>query len=194
MHWVQISGASALSAAEIADKSRVPGTASDVVFDDLEEPENIRKVVRDHPSRVVDNYILRIAEETPLVKTALIFGPMIYGEGSGPVKQRSVQIPDLVKVTLQRLRGIQVGSGLSRWGNVHIHDIGRLVLLLADNALGASPADNAWGREGIYLAGVGEMVSVHARGEPSQSGDDMLTVGCSRLARSPSELSRQHEI
>ncbi|KAL1847236.1 hypothetical protein VTK73DRAFT_10409 [Phialemonium thermophilum] len=155
-YWVQISGATALAAAELADESRVPGSPSDVVFDDLSGIGRIRDLIQAHPSRAVDNYVLSVAARDPQIHTALLLGPVIYGRGRGPVHQRSVQIPELARATLQRRRGLQVGRGLSRWGNVHVEDVGALVLRLVERAVAGTSAAEAWNLNGVYLLGVGE--------------------------------------
>lgn len=157
-YWIQIGGGSLLAAAELADKSWVPGSASDTVFDDLSGIEDLRTLIKQHPSRSVDNYILSVAETTPHVKTASIPGPMIYGEGRGPGNRRSVQVPELAKVALQRRKGLQVGEGLSRWGNVHVRDLSRLLVLLIERAVNGDEDDKVWGSNGFYVTGVGEMV------------------------------------
>lgn len=157
-YWVQIGGASLLAAAELADKARVPGTGSNIIHDDLQGVEEIQSLIRQHPSRVVDNYMLSVAQSTPNVKTAVVPPPIIYGEGRGPGNQRSVQAPELAKVTLQRGKGLQVGLGLSRWGNVHVRDLSRLFLRLVEKAVERDEDDQVWGLNGIYLTGAGEMV------------------------------------
>lgn len=102
--------------------------------------------------------MLSVATDTPHIKTALIVPPMIYGKGSGPGNQRSVQIPELVKAILQRQKGLQVGPGLSRWGNIHIQDLSRVLLRLVEKAVKGDQNDNIWGLNGIYLPAAGEMV------------------------------------
>jgi nucleoside-diphosphate-sugar epimerase len=157
-HWIQISGASLLAAPEIASPERVPGSPSDEVFDDLNGVSKIRDLIKAYPTRAVDNYIFDVASNTDRVNTALVVPPIIYGEGRGPVKTRSVQIDELVKVTLQRKKGVQVGKGLSRWGNVHSHDLSQLVLLLVERAAQGGEAAGVWNLDGIYLTGLGEKV------------------------------------
>ncbi|KAI0968432.1 hypothetical protein F4678DRAFT_443010 [Xylaria arbuscula] len=156
-YWIQISGATNLAAAELADKCRIPGTANDTAYNDLEGVESIWSLIKQHPSRTVDNYILSASANTPGIKTALVVPPIIYGRGRGPVNQRSIQIPTLAKVTLERRGGLQVGPGLSRWGNVHIKDLSQLLLRLVENAVEGSGDINLWSRNGLYLAGVGEL-------------------------------------
>ncbi|KAJ0330756.1 hypothetical protein COL5a_003060 [Colletotrichum fioriniae] len=158
-HWIQISGASALAAAELADKSRSPGSASNLVFNDLTGIDDLRSFIQRYPSRAVDNYLLKVAADEPKVNTALVFPPIIYGRGIGPVNQRSVQIPSLAKATLDRGRGVQVGKGLSRWGNVHVEDIAQLIARLVERAAEAKGEGEVWNENGLYLTGVGEIVS-----------------------------------
>lgn len=116
-------------------------------------------MIKSHPTRAVDNYILDLAQNTPEINTALIVGPIIYGPGQGPVKQRSVQVPSLAKATLERKRGLQVGKGQNRWGNVHVQDLGELVVLLVEQALADKTGQELWNLNGVYLMGVGEVVS-----------------------------------
>ncbi|TQN64941.1 Betaine aldehyde dehydrogenase, partial [Colletotrichum shisoi] len=156
-HWIQISGASALAAGEVADKARGPGEASDLVFNDLAGIAELRSFIRGHPGRGVDNYVIEVAADEPKVNTALVFPPIIYGRGTGPVNRRSVQIPSLAKATLDRRRGVQVGRGLSRWGNVHVQDVSRLIFRLVEKAAEAKGEEQVWNSNGLYLTGVGEI-------------------------------------
>ncbi|KAH8895669.1 NAD(P)-binding protein [Thozetella sp. PMI_491] len=156
-YWIQISGASALAAGELADPSRVPGSGSDVVYDDLDGIEAIRSVIRKHPARAVDNYVLDTVSSTPQVKAALVFPPIIYGTGRGPVNQRSVQIPELARVTLERKRGLQVGEGLSSWGNIHIRDVSELFVKLTEKAVERTADERLWNQNGLYLTGIAEL-------------------------------------
>ncbi|VUC25204.1 unnamed protein product [Clonostachys rosea] len=159
-YWIQVSGASALAAAELEDPSRIPGSASDTIWDDYEEIDALRSHIEKHPERrVVDNYVLSVARDTPQVKTAIVYPPLVYGSGNGPINQRSIQLPGLAKLTLERGRGVQVGSGLNRWGATHIGDISQLVVRLVEKALARVDDGRLWGSNGLYLAGVTELVS-----------------------------------
>jgi len=93
------------------------------------------------------------------IKAAVIFPPVVYGLGEGPVNKRSVQIPSLVQATVERGHAIMVGKGLSRWGNVHVRDLGKIIVSLAIEAASRRPDERVWGQDGLYLCGVGEMVS-----------------------------------
>ncbi|GJN85490.1 hypothetical protein PLIIFM63780_009057 [Purpureocillium lilacinum] len=157
-YWLQISGASALAAGELADASYVPGSPSDAIFDDLDGVSDIIAVIKAHASRAVDNYVLDVAASSPQVNTALVFPGIIYGQGQGPVNQRSIQIPNLAKAVIQRGRGVQVGQGLSRWADVHVQDVGSLFVALVEKALAHAEANSQlWNTNGLYLTGVGEL-------------------------------------
>ncbi|KAI5456467.1 hypothetical protein BGZ63DRAFT_95138 [Mariannaea sp. PMI_226] len=155
--WIQISGASALAAGELSSPSFKPGEPSDTIFDDFDGIADIRSLVRAHPSRVVDNFLLDVAKQNPSIKTALVLPPIIYGIGEGPVNQRSIQIPTLAKVALERGEAIRLGKGEGRWGNIHIQDLGPLFASLTEAAAKGQQDDAIWGDNGIYLTGVGEI-------------------------------------
>lgn len=144
---------------DLSSPSFKPGEPSSEVWDDLDGVSSILDLIRSHDSRVVDNYILKIAKETPSIKTALVLPPIIYGKGQGPVKQRSVQIPALSKVAIERGHAVRAGRGLAAWTNVHVADLARLFTILAEKGAGGSEDENVWSEKGIYLPGVGELVS-----------------------------------
>lgn len=159
-YYIQISGASALAAGELADKTRVFGSGSDVIYNDLTGIDSIKSFIKQYPSRAVDNYIISVNEQQSPVKTALVIPPIIYGQGRGPCNQRSIQIPDLANATLKRQRGLQVGPGESRWGNIHIHDLSRIFLRLIEKAVEGNQDENLWGAKGVFFTGVGELVGL----------------------------------
>ncbi|KAK2590269.1 hypothetical protein QQS21_012050 [Conoideocrella luteorostrata] len=156
-YWIQVSGASALAAGELASSSFIPGSASSTVFDDFDGVGDIQTLIRKHPSRAVDNYILDTASKEANIRTALVFPPIIYGEGEGPVNQHSIQVPSLARATIKLGHGVQVGAGESRWGNVHVRDVGRIFASLSAVAEEERNDDGLWGSHGLYLTGVGEL-------------------------------------
>jgi nucleoside-diphosphate-sugar epimerase len=143
----------------------VPGSASSVVFEDVSGVADIIKTIREHPSRAVDNYVLDVGIKEPNIHTALVFPPIIYGLGDGPVNQRSIQIPDLARLTLEKGHGVRIGQGLSRWGNVHIRDLGRLFSALVGAKSLSEAGSKLWNEDGLYLTGVGEVVSISNRND-----------------------------
>ncbi|KKK19444.1 hypothetical protein P175DRAFT_0526139 [Aspergillus ochraceoroseus IBT 24754] len=156
-YWVQISGASAIAVGELASPSYTPGQPSDTVFDDLDGIAEIRSLVRAHPARAVDNFLLDVAKQNPSIKTAIVMPPIIYGIGEGPVNQCSIQIPILSKRAMERGKAIRLGSGQGRWGNIHVRDLGSMIAALALAGAEGKADAPLWNDNGIYLSGVGEI-------------------------------------
>ncbi|KAJ0418657.1 NAD(P)-binding protein [Aspergillus carlsbadensis] len=146
-HWIQISGASVLSISDIF-QGRF-GEGSDETFSDVDGAEQLREIItRNAGRRVVDNFILNLTGP----KTALVFPPIIYGQGQGPVSQRSVQIPELARVAIQTGAAIQVGKGDSTWSNVHVADVSDIFVKLVQKAV-RGESNGLWNRDGLYFAG-----------------------------------------
>jgi hypothetical protein len=101
-------------------------------------------------------------------------------------------------VIIEKGHGVQVGKGMSGWGNVHIRDVGRLFCSLAEATIARDDEEALWGENGIYLAGVGELVSpAHL----FESDTRLLTFkdvlrhfcqSCARGERSGDHPRRQH--
>lgn len=154
-HWIQMSGATLL-AAEIA-QSRF-GFKAARTFDDLNDIQDVMSIIRSNPKRAVDNLV--ISQDSSKVKTALIVGPLIYGVGRGPVNTRSVQAPEIARVTLEQKEGFRLAEGENSWSNVHVHDLSGLIVALVDAAVNNRPG--LWNENGIYFPENGNMVSACA--------------------------------
>ncbi|GAB1208573.1 hypothetical protein APSETT445_007324 [Aspergillus pseudonomiae] len=152
--WIQISGASLLSGPDIT--ANAYGEPRSQGFNDLQGISEIRNIITSSPKRAVDNLLLGLSATNPHVRTAIIYGPLIYGQGRGPVNQRSIQLPDLAKSTIQHGHGLQVGRGLSCWSNIHVSDIAQLVVKLTQEASNSRNAP-LWNENGIYFAENGKM-------------------------------------
>ncbi|PYI09774.1 NAD dependent epimerase/dehydratase family protein [Aspergillus sclerotiicarbonarius CBS 121057] len=153
-HWIQISGASVLSIPDIEKKAF--GEASANVYNDLEGANELRNLIQQYsPKRIVDNFILSLSPANR-PKTALIFPPIIYGRGRGPINQRSIQIPELARVTMQRREGVQVGKGESTWSNVHVSDVSSIFVKLVEKALQNEDGE-LWNENGLYFPGSGAL-------------------------------------
>ncbi|KAE8326735.1 hypothetical protein BDV39DRAFT_193347 [Aspergillus sergii] len=153
--WIQISGASLLSGPDIT--ANTYGEPRSQEFNDLQGISEIRSIITSSPKRAVDNLLLKLSATNPHVRTAIIYGPLIYGRGRGPVNQRSIQLPDLAKSTIQHGHGLQVGRGLSCWSNIHVSDIAQLVVKLTQEASSNSQNPSIWNENGIYFAENGKM-------------------------------------
>ena len=156
-YWIQISGATLLSTTDVAAGSY--GESSEKKYGDIDDVQEVHGLVnRFSSTRLVDKYILDFVSSKPASKVAVVNPPIIYGSGQGPVNHRSVQIPELSRVTLQNKTGFQVGAGRSAWSNVHVSDLSQIFLLLVENA--TKGTDGAlWDENGLYFAENGSLVS-----------------------------------
>lgn len=147
VYWLQISGASVLSIPDIVNGTF--GQKSSKVFSDVDGADEVRHLIQQNAAkRVVDNFILNLVGP----KMALVFPPIIYGQGRGPIKQRSVQIPELARIAIQSGKTVQVGKGESAWSNVHISDVSDIFVKLIEKAVEGADGP-LWNRDGLYFAG-----------------------------------------
>lgn len=143
-----MTGASVLAGPEVDSNSY--GEPSDKIYDDLDNVGDLQNIIRAYKDRrVVDNFILDLGSSGP--KTAIIFPPIIFGAGNGPVNQRSIQIPSLAKSALQQHAGLYLNKGLSRWGVIHVSDLASLFVKLAEHAIEATPIP-IWNENGLFFA------------------------------------------
>ena len=105
-----------------------------------------------------------LASGSKNVKSAIVCPPTIYGQGRGPVNQRSIQLPELSRCTLEKGHGIQVGAGKTYWTNVHVHDLSEVFVALVE-AAAARGGNASWGDDGYYFTENGE----HIWGEISKA-------------------------
>lgn len=182
-YWIQVSGASVLSISDIASGRYGEGT--DKTFSDLDGADEVRQIIHQNSAkRVVDEFMLSVTG----TKTALVFPPIIYGQGRGPTKQRSVQIPELARVAAQTRTSVRVGRGEATWSNVHISDVSGLFLKLVERAAACDEDSNLWNRNGLYFPGVDAMVS----GYLSTLCRHSMTDFCRALKTSHKPLRKRH--
>ena len=148
------------------------GEASDSIYDDVKDIGAITSMPDEAPHRITDKIVIAAGtDHADRVKTAIVCPPTIYGVGRGSGNQRSVQVPDLIKGTLQKGHGIKVNAGKTLWSHVHVHDLSDVYLkLVANAASGESLAEwpgkpAIWGPEAYFFAETGD----HIWGEISQN-------------------------
>lgn len=84
------------------------------------------------------------------VKTYIIMSPTIYGRGTGPFNQLSIQIPTIIKRALLSGQTPVLGTGSEGWDHVHIADLADLYELLLTKLLAGEDLPN--GEQGIYFS------------------------------------------
>lgn len=89
-------------------------------------------------------------DNVDIVKTAIVCPPTIYGEGRGPGNRRSIQVPNLIKATLEKQEGVVVGAGQNWWTNIHVADLSQVYLRLVEEA-SKSGGSATWGEDGYYF-------------------------------------------
>jgi nucleoside-diphosphate-sugar epimerase len=79
---------------------------------------------------------------------------MIDGTGDGPINQRSLQIPALIKLSLHEKQGLVLGEGKGIWAFVHIADVAAFYGLLVRKLLSGETINH--GRNGYHFLEAGE--------------------------------------
>jgi hypothetical protein len=151
-HWVQISGATLVAAEEI--KEGRLGFKTDKTYDDVKDVDEVLSMIKNNQKRPVDSLV--VSQDASKVKSALVVGPHIYGVGRGPVNTRSVQAPEIARVTLKLKEGFRLGEGKNNWSNIHVNDLSDLIVSLVDAAIEGKPG--IWNKDGVLFAENGNMV------------------------------------
>ncbi|KAK4055122.1 hypothetical protein OIV83_000402 [Microbotryomycetes sp. JL201] len=141
------------------------------IYDDANE-DDIKNIPESAPHRKIDLAIFK-ANDEGWVDCFIIAPSMIYAKGSGPVRDRSAQIPSLIQGSLLKKRPIRIGDGSARWNGVHAQDLKELYALVSDLAMSGKDTHSSYGR---FYFGSGEEHSwgeiidrlaelLHARGK-----------------------------
>lgn len=130
------------------------------MFNDLSGIDELVNLPAAAFHRNVDEIVLNTGAKHEYVKTAIISPPTIYGVGRGPSSGRGRQVYELASFILKEQYCPRIGKGLSRWNNVHVHDLSRVFELLVQAALDPSLKESSeiWGAHGYYLTENGEHV------------------------------------
>ena len=181
-YLIHTSGTGTLTFADLERKTF--GEASAKVYDDWEGIGEVTSIPDYASHRNVDKVILAAGTDNePRVKTAIVCPPTIYGQGRGPDNQKSIQLPELSRVTLERKQGIQIGAGRSYWTHIHVHDLSRCYLALVEAAVDHG-GKATWGKEGFYFTEDGEhiwgeiakLVASAAKDQGFLTSDEVVTL------------------
>ena len=131
------------------------GEQSDKVWNDTDIDEIMAVVDADEGRKV--NQLVMSQEK---IRTALIPGPLFFGEGRGVGNQESMQLPALVRESLKN-GAWMVGKGQAAWSVCDVRDLGRMVVILVEKAVEELEGEdvNGWNREGVYFPENGDSVS-----------------------------------
>jgi nucleoside-diphosphate-sugar epimerase len=146
----------------LGDPDQDYGAPPDREYDDVADIKTITKLPLKRSHRNVDKLVLKASAgddpvENAKIKTSIICPPTIYGKGDGPVRIRSIQLPNLANAALRRGGSLAVNKGENEWCNVHVADLADAYVLLVEEALkGGGTAD--WNAEGYYFVENGRHV------------------------------------
>ena len=79
----------------------------------------------------INKAVLQAAQKN--IRSIVIVPTMVYGEGIG-LKKESIQVPALVKFSIEKGKGIYIEKGENIWSNLHIEDLAELYLLALEKA------------------------------------------------------------
>ncbi|KAI0920646.1 hypothetical protein AcV5_010330 [Taiwanofungus camphoratus] len=133
--------------------------ATDVIYSDT----NVAQIESIPDTAVHRNVDLAVvdADQQGYARTYIILPSTIYGFASGPLvdagisNPQSIQIPNLIKASIDRKQGGVVGAGKAIWPDVHIDDVADLYVVLFD-AVTKDPEGVGHGRAGFYFGENGE--------------------------------------
>ncbi|KAH9933410.1 uncharacterized protein B0H18DRAFT_644511 [Fomitopsis serialis] len=128
--------------------------ATETVYSDL----NIDQLKSIPPTAFHRNVDLAVigADEQGYARSYIIIPGIVDGIASGPVfeagiaKKVSIQIPGLIKASLDRKRSGVVGPGKAIWPHIHIDDTADMYIVLFD-AITSNPQSAGHGWEGYYF-------------------------------------------
>lgn len=124
------------------------------MYDDT-DVEQIKSIPESAIHRNVDLTLLA-ADTEGYVRTYIVLPSTIYGLATGSIfdakvaNPHSIQVPALIKASIDRGRAGVIGSGNNVWPHVHINDIANLFLVLFNNILW-EPERAGHGWEGFYF-------------------------------------------
>ncbi|KAH9481425.1 Oxidase ucsJ [Psilocybe cubensis] len=133
--------------------------AGETVYDDA-NPDQIETLPDTQLHRNVDLEILR-ADKEGYLKSYIILPSTIWGIATGILVEKgiqnphSIQVPALIRASLDRGRAGMVGAGKNLWPDVNIEEVADLYIVLF-NAIRSNPSTTGHGREGIYFGESGE--------------------------------------
>lgn len=154
--YIHVCGTGLLTWRDHQDKRYGEAPYPDEKYDDIADIEKIASLPDKAFHRDVDKIVLG-ANDTGVVKTAIVGPPCIDGPGRGPGNTRSIQVYDLVKFTLKNGFAPVIGKGLTEWDYIHVHDLSDLIVNLVESAQDPKKVNDPelFGQHGYYFCEAG---------------------------------------
>ncbi|KAJ5128618.1 hypothetical protein N7448_002334 [Penicillium atrosanguineum] len=157
-----------LPQASISDKKQTSGTSSIgdhpisktyietrelLDTDGVYEYQKVRESKEAYKQRTTDLAVFNTGIELD-IKTTIIMAPTIFGLGTGPVNQLSIQIPALVRQSMEYDQAVVISDGAGGWDHVHIADLAELFEIVLVAVL-KGDEDVPYGATGLLFAETG---------------------------------------
>ena len=108
------------------------------------------------------------------------------------MNQRSIQLPELTRSTLEIGHGVYVGAGQTRWTEVNVRDLSTFYLLLVE-AAAAGGGKATWGPEGYYFVENGEFLWAEvAKAVAHEAHKQGLIKEDKTVQYEPSQIAKLH--
>ncbi|TFA98287.1 hypothetical protein CCMA1212_009951, partial [Trichoderma ghanense] len=127
-YWIHLSGTGILTWYDVVNGREGEPPLPDQKYHDIDDIDRILNLDDRAPHRDVDKIVQAAVSDS--VKPAIICPPLIFGQGSGPGNQETIQIPTLVEMSLREGFVPLVGQGKTEWDYVHVDDVGEMFLKL----------------------------------------------------------------
>ncbi|GAA5911860.1 hypothetical protein JCM6882_005220 [Rhodosporidiobolus microsporus] len=174
-----------------------PTHPASVVFNDKDPPKFDTLIPDEAPHRTIDLTIKHAAESGKLnAKISILFPPLIYGIGSGPYNQTSIQIPAWAKKVV-REKTFTTWGPQHYWNNIHVKNLVNAYLTLLSHLettttpppiyVVAETGEHTWGDVAVVLRKELEARNLLAKDAPSvefDDGSDASPTGSQRRSRS----------
>ncbi|KAL7817322.1 NAD(P)-binding protein [Trichoderma gracile] len=150
-YWIHLSGTGILTWYDVVNGREGEGPLPDQKYHDIDDIDRILNLDDRAPHRDVDKIVQAAVSDS--VKPAIICPPLIFGQGSGPGNQLTIQIPTLVEMTLRGGFVPLVGQGKTEWDYVHVDDVGEMFLKLFEASQDPEKKNNPeiFGRHGYFF-------------------------------------------
>jgi nucleoside-diphosphate-sugar epimerase len=189
--YIHTSGCGMLTYKALPNEERYGKT-----YDDIEDLEELHHFPREAIHRDVEEIVIELAQFNPeLIKVAIVSPPGIYGRGRGPINTHAMVIPFFSQMLLKAGHGF-ISEPLCGWDHVHVHDLSRLFLILAE-AADAGGGKAQWGKEGYYFADAGHIpwkefmqrLATEAKLAGYIESDELKTYGTDEITKTIGEFA-----
>lgn len=140
-YWIHLCGTGILTWYDAGHERYGQAPLPEQKYHDIDDIDRVLSLPDTAIHRNVDKIVLA-ANDSPGVKTMIVGPPTIYGQGRGPVNQRSIQVPGIIDYTLKNGFAPIQAPGLTEWDNVHVYDLSDFFVSAVEAALDPSKNSN----------------------------------------------------